>query len=407
MSTLTVPRSLTDNTNPTEAQFDTMRTYLLNFFNTGNLDENNIAAGAMVWSSLTGAPDDSYLKFTSSIAIMGYVSASDYFKIQNTVGDVVWGLRVSSTLTDYMELDSTTGNLTTKGMPYINTSVGSQSTNLMNMLAMYRKPRLTYTSADIVTSEDNYASLSLVMGRDRLLTIYDTSMSLAVTANGAKSGDTGTAVSGLRNGETRTANRWYYIYAVEVQYGTQNSGVYAILVASSTAPTTANITTIDGYFGAGKWTYMGVIRNGYNDGTNTNVVVKFAYDGYGFIRFTEGTVDMEGMGVVMASTTGASNLEYTIVIGNAAAATLPEVATQVMFSGHREAHGFEMHYRAVATDENHMIATGCYHVASAATLTPCVHMRVPLLDGYKVVIVIGATSTDQRITVAGLLDHYV
>jgi hypothetical protein len=406
MSTLSVPRSLTDNTNPTEAQFDTMRTYLLNFFNSGNLDQDNVATGAMAWSSLSAVGDDSTLKFTSSHGTMAYISASDYFKVQNTQGDMVWGNRTGSTLTDYMELDSTTGDLTLKGQLYFNTSIGSQGVNLLYLLSRYRKPRLTYTSNDIVTAESNFSTSTYIMGRDRLWELYDTSMSLAVDANGYGASHTGTAVSGLLVADTRTANRWYYIYAVEVQYGTQNSGAYCILVATELSPETTNITTHNTNFGTGKWVYMGVIRNGYNDGTNTNIIVKFVQGSDGFFRFTEGTVNAEGIGMTLASTTGATNLEYEIVIGNSAAATIPPVATRCVFSGHRENNGFEFHYRAIATDENHMIASGCYHKVSL-TMSACMQMEVPLLDDYKLVIVIGDTSTDQRITLVGFLDHYV
>ncbi len=406
MSTLSVPRSLTDNTNPTEAQFDTMRTYLLNFFNSGNLDETNVANGAMAWTSLSALADDAALKFTSSHGTMKYVSASDYFEIKNSQGDIVWGLRTGASLADYMELDSTTGNLTLLGKLTFNTTVGSQGADLLYLLSRYRKPKLTYTSADIITVESNFGSSSYVMGRDRLWEVYDTSCSLAVGANGETLADSGTAVSGLGAGVTRTANRWYFIYAVEVQYGTQNSGVYCILVANETSPETSNITTLNTAFGTGKWVYMGCIRNGYNDGTNTNVIVKFVMDGTGFVRFTEGTVNAEGIGLTLASTTSATNLEYEIVIGNSAAATCPAVATRCIFSGHRENNGFEFHYRAIATDENHMIASGCYHAVSL-TIAACVQFEVPLLDDYKLVVVIGDTSTDQRITLVGFMDHYV
>ncbi len=406
MSTMTVPRSLTDNTNPTETQFDTMRTYLLNFFNNQNLDETNVASGSMAWTSLGDLADDAALKFGASLGTMKYVSASDYFEIKNTAGSIVWGVRSGATLTTIMEL-ANTGTLTLSGIPSINSSVGSQAATLLYLLSSYRKPRLAYTSSDIVTSETNYDTYSMIMGRDRLLEIYDTTCSLAVGANGETSGDTGTAVSGLGAGVTRTANRWYYVYAVEVQYGTQADGTKAILVANQTAPLITNITTLNTAFTAGKWTYMGCIRNGYNDGTNTNIIVPFVMDDNGFVRFTQGTVDLEGMGITMASTTGATNLEYEIVIGNAAAATVPEVATRIVFGGHRENLGHEMHYRDIATDENHMIVSSCIHQPAYTTLTPALQFEVPLIEDYKIVINIGDTSTDQRITVVGFMDHYV
>ncbi len=409
MSTLNVTRALTANTNPTENQFDLMRTYLLNFFNSANLDQTNVATGGMVYTSIGAAGDDAAMSFTSGHGIVKYVSASDYLMVQNTQGDLVWGTRSGATLTDAMRLDSATGNLQIEGLPFINTGLGSQEVSLMYLISRYRKPRLVYSTSDIVTVEDNAptAGSPVVVARDRVWTIYDTTCSLAVDANGETSGDTGTAVSGRAAGISRTDNRWYYIYAVEVQYGTQATGVYCILVAHTTSPETANITTLNTAFGTGKWVYMGVVRNGYNDGTNGGVIVQFVYDAAGFIRFTHTTVDSEGVGVTMASTTGTTNLEYEIVIGNSAAATIPGVASRVRFGGHRESHGMELHYRNVSTDENHMITGGCYHTGSLSTLTPSVYFDVPLLSGYKLVVVVGNVSTDQRIVVAGFLDHFL
>lgn len=408
MTTLAVTRALTAQTNPTEANFDTMRTELLNFFNAASLDETNVVAGGMLYSSLGDAADNTTLKFTSSHATLSYVSASDYFKLINTEGDIVWGLRSGSTLTDYMRLDKDTGDLTLGGNLYINTSVGSQEVNLMWMLSRYRKPRLEYTSSDIVTAEDNTNTSGTVViaGRDRFWTLYDTTMSLAVDANGETTGDTGAAVSGLGASVVRTANRWYYVYAVEVQFGTQNSGAYCILVANELAPTTSNIASLDTAFTAGKWVYMGCIRNGYNDGTNTNIIVPFVYDECGMCRFYGATISEEGQGITMASQTDIIDLSYSIVIGNAAAATCPDVASRIIFGGHRSVNGMEMHYREIATDENHMIAGGCYRI-SDATLITNVYFEVPLSASYKIVLVTGSASSDHRIVIAGFLDHYL
>lgn len=408
MTALAVTRALTASTNPTEANFDSMRTDLLNFFNAASLDETNVATGGMLYSSLGDAADDKSLKFTSSHAVLIYISASDYFKIQNTEGDIVWGLRVGAALTDSMRLDKDTGDLTVGGNLYINTSVGSQEANLPWMLSRYRKPRLQYTDSDIVTAEDNVgtAGVVIIAGRDRFWTLYDTTCSLAVGANGETVADTGTAVSGLGAGVTRTANRWYFVYAVEVQYGTQNSGVYCILVANELPPITGNIASLNTAFGTGKWVYMGCIRNGYNDGTNTNILVPFVMDESGYVRFYSTTISEEGQGVTMASQTATIDLSYSIVIGNAAAATCPDVASRIIFGGHRSANGCEMHYREIATDENHMIVGGCYRLTDA-TLIPTIVFEVPLSASYKIYLVTGSASTDHRIVISGFLDHYV
>lgn len=410
MSFLSVTRSLVSNTNPTEAQFDTMRTDLLNYFNGTNMDQNNIAAGGMLYSSLTNpVANDQVIKWTSSHATIKYDSAADKFKLQNTQGDILWAHRTGSTLTEFMSVRYSDGAIEVFGVPTYNESLGSQVFQLMSQISRYRKPRLVYTDDNIITLEENSSTSGeyLVMGRDRLLKVVDPTLSLAVEANGYAAGHTGAAVSGRLVAEARTANRWYYIYCVRVQGGTDSDGINAILVATTVSPETANIATHNTNFGTDQWTYMGIIRNGYNDGTNTNIIVPFIYDEGGYLRFTQGTVDNQAYGVVLASATGTTvNLEYDLVIGNAAAATVPPVATRAVFTGNRQSHGFEFHYREIASLENHALTSGCYHVSELPTLIPILHLEVPILSGYRVVVVMGNVATDKKICLAGLLDHY-
>lgn len=415
MAVLDVPRSLTSGTNPTEAQFDTMRTYLLGFFNAATMNQDNIAAGGAAWSSLGGAtpvPDDEPLKWTSSHATVKYISATDKFELKNTQGSILWAHKEdASTLTEFLELRSTDGALEVWGEMESQTSVGDQTVQLLWLLARYRKPRLVYSDDSIVTVEVNSPDTdeSLVLLRDRLVTIVDRTCSLAVDANGETAADVGAAVSGRAAGVARTPNRWYYIYAVLVQYGDDNDGTKAILVATTTAPTSANIATHNTAWGTDKWVYMGVVRNGYNDGTNTDIVVPFTYDESGFLRFTKTVDDNTPGGLVLAEHVAqeVTNLSYDIVIGNAAAATLPDVATRIVVGGWRESHGFEFHYREIASLENHMIVTGGYHVSELSAKSDIVYMEVPLLASYRLVVVMGNVGTNKEITLFGLLDHYV
>lgn len=402
MSDLNVTRSLVSNTNPTETQFDTMRTYLLNFFNAGSLDSDNLETGSQAYTDLTMLEDDE----TFGWADCGfyYDSGDDAMIYENTVGDIVWGV-LDADLDIIERMRFRDDGVLEVNTLELNTSEGSHTMKYQWLLSRYRKPRLVYSSDDIVTVEANGPDgNSYVYGRDRLWQVVDTTCSLAVDANGETTGDTGAAVSGRLAGESRVANRWYYIYAVEVQFGTSNDGTKCILVATVTSPLTSNITTLNTAFGTGKWVYMGVIRNGYNDGTNTNIIMRFRYDESGYLRFTNAT-GSEGMGMTLASGTASTNLEYTLDVTNNDADSIPVVATRAIFSGHRESHGMEFHYRSVATDENHMISTSCYHVSSLSSLVSIVRMEVPVISGYKLVVVIGNTSTDRRITLVGFLDH--
>lgn len=399
MTTLNVTRSLVSRTNPTETQFDTMRTYLLNFFNNASLDSNNLADGSMSYLALTPQLGDDEELGGTDFAV-SYDSSDDEFRIQADEGGIIFGVLESDL--DVVEFFNfrEDGVLEVKSFDN-NLLIGNHSVSLQWLLSKYRKPRLIYVDGSTVSLES-----TLIYGRDRLWSIVDNTLAFGSGANGETNGDSGAAVSGLANGESRTANRWYYIYAVEVQYGTNANGSNAILVASVTSPLTSNISTINSAFGTGKWVYVGVVRNGYNDGTNTNVIIPFKYDENGYMRFTNATAS-QGIGMTLNSGTASTNLEYTLDITNNDADSIPPVATRVIFSGHRSSHGMEFHYRNVSTSENHFITTSCYHVSSLSALTSQVRMEVPLLDGYKLVVVIGNASTARRITLAGLLDHFV
>lgn len=409
MSSLSVTRSLVSNTNPTETQFDTMRTDLLTFFNTTrDLNEDNIAPGSMSYLSLTGAvPDDEPLRWEDDHAIIKYDNANDRFIIQNTEGDIIFAHRDDDEIVEFLSLRESDGALEVFGNLTFIEDTGYQGVDLQWYLAKYRKPRLVYSTDDIVTIEANGPSgETIVAGPTRFWTIYDTTCSLAVSANGEVNTDTGTAVSGRGNGVARTADRWYFIYAVQVQYGDQADGINAILIANTTSPVAANISTLDTAFGADKWVYMGCVRNGYNRAGVDNIIIPFVVDECGYTRFLDG----EGgypVGVTLASDNDTDNLVYTVAIGNDGDTKLPEVATRVIFGGHRESHGFEMYYEEASSNENHMITTGCYHVSELATLVPVVYMEVPLLSGYEVHIIMGNVQTNKRITLAGFLDHYV
>lgn len=405
MAILNVPNAVASGTAPTERQLDIMRSYLLNFFNGGQLDENNIATGGISYAKIGAAPDDVSLKFADGAASLSFVSEEDRFLIQS-VGDIVFGVKDASV---YNLRINSAGTVFLKGTYNFNAAIGNQSVTSQWLLTKYRKPKLVYSTSDIVTIEANgtTSTQTLVAMPDRVCTIYDRTCSLAATANGYLATHTGTAVSGLSSGLTRTDNRWYYIYSVLVQGGTQNDGANAILVAHTTPPVMENVTTIDSYFGEDKWEYIGCIRNGYNDGeTDDDIILPFAYDDSGFCRFYTASDTNEGAGPTMTEALTTANLEYEMTSATGTSASIPQTATRILFSGHREANGFEFHFRSIANDQNYMIATGCYHITGLSTLQACVHLEVPVLENYKLVVTNGNVETYCRITIAGFMDHY-
>jgi hypothetical protein len=415
MSTLSITRSLVSFTNPTETQFDTIRTGLLNFFNTTSLDDTNISSGGMVYTKLTKALDNATLKWTSSHMTVGYVSATPTFKFTNSQGDLVFRNTISSSEAESLRFaDSGTTTIGSGGLLKIGQGVGSQVVDTAWLLAKYRKPRLEYVSADVIQVGNNTgtADESVIIMRDRLCKFVDNTMSLAVTANGYESDDTGAAVSGLEIGLTRTANRWYYIYAVQVQYGDDNDGTKAILVASETSPLQANAATLDTEYGSGKWVYMGLIRNGYNDGVNTDIIIPFQYDGYGQLWFTTTSETGKGQGLRLATATGSSaDLTYTIAFGNGQA-QIPATCTRAVFVAYRSGYSGKMAYESGVTGEYNLIQSayddeGETSDHNTSSNEYCMNMEVPLVSGHIVRIEVGTDSTNQRIMLASVVDHYV
>lgn len=410
MAILNVPNSVASNTSPTEIQLDTMRSYLLNFFNGGQLDETNITNATVPFSSIGPAPDNQSLKFTDSTATITYDSTDDALDITNTAGDVVFGV---SGATGSVVFDSATGNVYIQGSLYTNTGKGDQSVYTQWLLTQYRKPLLEYSTSDIVSIQENSitASETLIVMRDRLCEVYDRTCSLAVAANGYDTSHTGTAVSGLYVGLTRTDNRWYYIYATRVRGGTQANatGTYAILVAHTLSPEAGNIGSLDTLFGAGEWLYVGVVRNGYNDAEGAdNTILPFVYDENGYCRFTRTTDTNEGLGMTMAelqSTT--SNMYCQVYAGNDYAFSVPGVATRLTVEGYRSTNGTEFQYRSSLTNEINAMVTGCYHVSGLTGLEVCCQMEVPVIADYYLWVINGSASTNARITLAGFQDHFV
>ena len=409
MSFLSVTRSLVSYTNPTEAQFDTIRSELLAYFNATSMTEANLADGGMDMTTLSGAADDVSMKWTASVALIKYISASNTTQIENASGDIVFYNKASSTAVESLRLGSD-GNVTlgSGGNLRACQNQGSLSVDTTWLLSRYIKPILTYVDSNIVTVSANSpnADETIVIMRDRLCEIVDRTMSLSATANGYDSGHSGAAVSGLEDGLTRTANQWYYVYAVLVQYGTDADGINAILVASETPPTQGNCSTLDTEYGASKWVYMGLIRNGYNDGSSTNIIVPFVYDGYGNLRFLTTTETGKGNGVRLASSSSSSDLTYTLSFG-IGASDLPVVATRAVFTGYRSAYSFILDYVNVSSGEIHTQGTACADTDTLSSMVGAVHLVVPIINGYKVVVRVGSSSTTNKIMLAGLVDHYV
>jgi len=409
MSTLNITRSLVSATNPTEDQFDTIRDELLAYFNGTELEATNIADGGMLYTSLTLAADDDPLLWEDSDSRLEYVSATNNFLIRCNTGEIVFQNKIGTTSAESLRME-TTGALTigAGGIPKIGQGNSSTAMDLVHALARYRKPRLEYTDDDIITIENNTGTSgqTVLFQRDQVTAVVDRTLSLAVEANGYAGAHTGAAVSGRKVALARATNTWYYIYGVQVQGG-DDIGGNSIMVADTTSPVQANCAGLDTAYGAGKWVYLGIIRNGYNDGTNTNIIVPFQYDEYGELRFTKTTSQAsDGMGIVLASATASTDLDYAMAFGTGAA-EIPVVALRGTLMGYRSGYGFEMYYIDDSTAEVHALNTNYQHTSGESQLTATAVLDIPFMNSYTIRLKIGSTSTTNKIRLAALVDHYV
>jgi hypothetical protein len=179
------------------------------------------------------------------------------------------------------------------------------------------------------------------------------------------------------------------------------------MVADTTSPVQANVDTLNTAYGSAKWVYLGIIRNGYNDGVSTNVVVPFVYDGYGNLRFTTTTETGKGYGIRFLSASSSSNQTYTLTFGTGAT-DLPVVATRGTFVGYRP-DCFTLDYVSVASGEIQAQGTCCESHDSDASSPPtaAILLEVPFINGYKIILRVGSGVKENKIYLSGLVDHYV
>lgn len=408
MPTLTVSSTYQAGTAPTEAQIDATRDSLHTFFNTTKLNQANVAAASMLFTKVGDAADNTTMKWgTGAEGTIGFVSATPAFNIKSTAsgGDIRFTSKISGTEQTSLTLDGATQNTTigTGGVLRAGTGQGYTSYELMYLVARYRKPRLEYSSASVVSIENNTgtASETIIVARDRIWKVIDRTCSLAATANGYDAADVGAAVSGIEDGLAEAANTWYYIYAVEVQYGSDADGVNCILCATTTSPLQANCSTLDTEYGAGKWVYMGVIRNGFNDGVTTTDIVPFVYDGYGHIEFTAAATDGVGAGVRIISDNDNADESWTVALGTGAA-EVPPTASQMRLLTYRADEGHSMQYEdSGGTD---------LFISGSKTRSPdpaYADLVVPVISGAVLKIIRDtAGAHNKKAYISGLTDHY-
>lgn len=185
---------------------------------------------------------------------------------------------------------------------------------LLNILS-YRRPVLQYSSGTVVNLETGNlgtsGQASIVFPDGKLIS---DSTSGHINCNLAQVASTGASPqSGLRTG-TVSVNTWYAIYAVKA-----NSGTAFVTIADTVLPLQANFATLNSNFGSSSWVYLGLVRNGDNNGITTGIL-KFNQVGAMTIFYNAaGGIVFGTVGTLLASASAAAGVTYTYAAGTGTA----------------------------------------------------------------------------------------
>jgi hypothetical protein len=300
------------------------------------------------------------------------------YQVKEILGEAQW----------YIDPDLTIAGITTK----------------FGDVASYRRPLLNYVSATAVDVENNTGTANQTKyifpdGNVRSVTEDTSSTHLyrrfIITATASL---TATHDSGMRSGESEAVNTWYALYAVK----TTDDDTKVVLVGSTTLPLQANFSTLNGFFGANGWIYLGLIRNGDNSGT-TGDILSFTHTGTTTFFRNSCAINASGygsgVGIRLATTTGANNLAWTYAAGTGAAQVPANITT-----GHMIATGGTRTAAVYGVTEQ---ATPSYGVAlfSGAAIPVRQSFYSNILEGFNVQDWAAVTSNSHDILMAGFVDN--
>ncbi len=311
MGTLTITKMYAAQTPLMEVDIDSFRTGLHTLFNTDKLSAMNFS-GAMALTStkFTGssilAADNTYFTFgATSDATFGLDASKNY--VFNTAS-ASFELRFYAGSTYYMEVY--TDKVYLPGDLIVN--AGNSGKTVLQGLSTYKKPVLEWSSSTEVSLQQNTATTAntVIYFPNFIASVTESSptkyrkASVSVVANGYGTGDSGAAQGGRRSGVSLTSNSWYYAYAVKLRSGTDFSATTAkfIIVFDTTAPTTANQSTLNTNYGTGNYVYLGLIRYGFGATGASGAIPKFKYSNKGWCTFYEADTGYAGLNLAYTTT---------------------------------------------------------------------------------------------------------
>lgn len=418
MGTLTITKTYASGTALMESDIDNFRTGLLTLFNTDKLAAGNFStSSAFTSSQFTGAAltaaDATYLNFgDTDDGLLGLdVDKKWVFNTLNTT----YELRFYAGSTNYMELY--TDKVYVPGDIAIDSNGGGGG-SVLKAVSSYYKPVLVYDSATSIALENNNATTdsTTIYFPNFVATITESTpakyryASISTTANGFGVADSGTAKGGMRTGTVAT-NTWYYVYAAKVRSGTDYSATAHkfVMVFDTTAPTAANGATIDGYYGAGNWVYLGLIRYGFGESGSTSSIPKFVYSRKGWCTFYEkASTGYCGLHLAYSSTDAdnSSSAFYTIAAGTSGS-VIPTTIGHIRLGLFRERVS-DWKVRETSTSTSDIVWSGGWQTDDG-TLPHGFLVEIANVAGYSVYQTRKSSNagTARAVVLAGFTDGYM
>jgi hypothetical protein len=420
MSTLTITKMYAAQTPLMEVDLDSYRNGLLTLFNTDKFDSGNFAGNtALTHSHFTGvsllAADNTDIDFgATQDASFGLDSSKNLLL---TTANSSFEIRLYAGTTFYLEILST--HINVPGDIILNSNDSNGSKGVLQNLAMYRKPVLEWSSSTEVSLQNNTSTAdnTTIYFPNLVASVTESSptkyrkAAISATANGYASGHSGAVIGGRRSGVSATTNSWFYTYAVKVQSGNEYSATAAkfVIVFDTTAPLTANAATLDGYYGAGNYVYLGVIRYGFGATGDNNDIPKFKYSNKGWCTFYEASSSGYG-GLNLAYTTtdgdNTSSALYTIAAGTSGN-VIPETIGRCRFNVTRQ-RGSDWKVRETSSSSSDVIWAGGFQTYDA-TIPHGFLLELPNVVGYSFFQERKSSNagTARGVVLAGFIDGYM
>lgn len=354
---MNIIKAYTDGLALTESMLDNFRDGIMDHFNTTRMGANDFDFSATSlndghFTAHIARSSESEFSFGDNLDGVILVNSSSELHIRNDSTSSSARIVLMPNETEYLGFTSSSLRL---GAEVILGS-GQSSYGLAYILSRYRKPVLVYSSATVITIENNTgtANETLICLPSRTLAVSEDvsggtgkfrRCSLATTANGYVSTHTGVAASGLRSGLSLGGNQWLYVYGVRVRYGT-DAGNNFIMVVDDTSPSQANEATLNTRYGSNEWVYLGTIRYGYGSTGSSTSIIPFQMSNKGWTRFYGVAATGNGAGLVLFQSTSstASSPAYTVSIGNGST-DISEVVSMGQFNILRMTHSINGEFR--------------------------------------------------------------